>query len=141
MDGSWDNIADAFMKPRLGGQLDELDSLFSRFDQPPSGQYSGWYQYFQRDAKSILGKNVKDPLRLSYCGKGDLEKCQNDLWDAIEASGDEIAADQGTGDPAQWRSSATAERISFTPGLLSTTMRYTNRPSGIQQVISFDGHR
>ena len=27
------------------------------------------------------------------------------------------------------------------PGLLPYTMRYTNRPSGIQQVITFDGHR
>jgi hypothetical protein len=30
---------------------------------------------------------------------------------------------------------------SFVPGLLPTTMRYTNRPTGIQQVISFKGHR
>ena len=35
MDGSWTNIANAFMKPRLGSQLDELNSLFSRFDLPP----------------------------------------------------------------------------------------------------------
>jgi hypothetical protein len=33
------------------------------------------------------------------------------------------------------------ERIPFVPGLLPTTLRYTNRPSGIQQVISFDRHR
>ena len=33
------------------------------------------------------------------------------------------------------------ERIAFRPGLLPTTIRYTNRPSGIQQVISFGGHR
>ena len=33
------------------------------------------------------------------------------------------------------------KRISFTPGLLKTTMRWTNRPSGIQQVISLRGHR
>ena len=33
------------------------------------------------------------------------------------------------------------ERITFAPGLLPYTMRYTNRPSGIQQVIEFRGHR
>ncbi|MGI8727535.1 MAG: hypothetical protein ACR2K6_07640, partial [Solirubrobacterales bacterium] len=44
-------------------------------------------------------------------------------------------------DPTKWRSSATEERISFAPGLLQKTIRYTNRPSGIQQVISFDGQR
>ena len=43
--------------------------------------------------------------------------------------------------PDAWRSDAAAERISFAPGLLTTTIRYTNRPSGIQQVISFKGHR
>ena len=78
MDGSWTNIANAFMKPRLGTQLDELATLFSRFDLPPSGQYSGWYQYFDRDIKSLLGIRRPAPLRNSYCGKGKLKACQND---------------------------------------------------------------
>ena len=39
------------------------------------------------------------------------------------------------------RGDANAERIGFRPGLLSTKIRFTNRPSGIQQVISFSGHR
>ncbi len=49
-------------------------------------------------------------------------------------------ASQGTADPAAWRASAVPERITFQPGLLPYTMRYTNRPTGIQQVISFNGH-
>lgn len=140
MDGSWTNIANAFMKPRIGSQLDELDSLFSRFDQPPAGQYSGWYQYFDRDINELLGNHVPSPLHLSYCGKGKLSRCQQDIWNAIEQSGEEIAVEQGTDNPAQWHSDATAEQIHFRP-LALETMRYTNRPSGIQQVISFDGHR
>ncbi len=140
MDGSWTNIANAFMEPRLGSQLDELSSLFSRFDLPPGGQYSGWYQYFDRDISALLGSHVPSPFRNSYCGKGKLKKCQKDLWKAIDASGDEIAAAQGTDDPTQWRSDATREQIKFSPINLKT-MRYTNRPSGIQQVITFDGHR
>lgn len=140
MDGSWDNIADAFMKPRLGTQLDELDSLFSRFDQPPGGQYSGWYQYFDRDINALLGRKVPQPFNVSYCGKGKLKACQAAIWNALDASGAEIAAAQGSEDPSAWRSSATDEEIQFAPVPLKT-MRYTNRPSGIQQVISFDGHR
>ena len=31
--------------------------------------------------------------------------------------------------------------MQFVPGLLPYTMRYTNRPTGIQQVITFTGHR
>ena len=67
--------------------------------------------------------------------------CQQAIWNAIAAAGAELTAAQGTSDPAAWRADATAERIHFAPGLLPTTMRYTNRPSGIQQVISFNGHR
>jgi len=140
MDGSWTNIANAFMRPRLGSQLDELDSLFARFDKPPAGQYSGWYQYFDRDIRALLGMRVQAPLNLSYCGRGELRDCRRAIWGAIEQSGEEIAAAQGTADPTQWRSDATAEEIHFRP-LALKTMRYTNRPSGIQQVISFDGHR
>ena len=55
MDAAWPRIADAFMRSKLGPQLDELNSLFSRFDQPPGGQYSGWYQYFDRDIRKLLG--------------------------------------------------------------------------------------
>jgi len=141
MDGSWDNIANAFMAPKLGTQLDELDSLFSRFDLPPGGQYNGWYQYFDRDIRALLGKQVKSPFNNAYCGNGQLKACQNAIWSALATSGTELAAAQGTDDPSQWRSDATRERIEFAPGLIPTTMRYTNRPSGIQQVISFNGHR
>ena len=66
MDAAWPKIADAFMKPWLGSQLDELNSLFSRFDQPPGGQYDGWYQYFDRDIERLLGDAraaaVQEPL-------------------------------------------------------------------------------
>jgi acyl-homoserine lactone acylase PvdQ len=141
MDAAWDGIADAVMGPVLGPQLDELDSLFSRFDAPPSGQYAGWYQYFHRDIRKLLGKDQPNPFRVSYCGEGDLEQCQQDVWNAIADAGEQLAIDQGSSDPADWRADATAERISFAPGLFRKTLRYTNRPSGIQQVISFRGHR
>jgi acyl-homoserine lactone acylase PvdQ len=141
MDGSWDAIADAFMGPRLDSQLDELDALFRRFDLPPRGQYAGWYQYFDRDVRALLGEPVKRPFEVSYCGKGRKRACQQAIWGALAAAGAELEAAQGTPDPTLWRADATRERITFAPGLLTTTMRYTNRPSGIQQVISFKGHR
>jgi acyl-homoserine lactone acylase PvdQ len=140
LDVAWPKIADAFMKPVLGSQLDELNSLFSRFDQPPSGQYSGWYQYFDKDIRSLLGKKVKSPFRVKYCGHGKKAACQKAVWNAIAAAGTDLAADQGSSNPADWHSDATKEQIKFGPVSL-ITMRYTNRPSGIQQVISFKGHR
>ncbi|MDX6582350.1 MAG: hypothetical protein QOI10_1534 [Solirubrobacterales bacterium] len=141
MDGSWNRIADALMQSQLGDQLDELDSLFGRFDLPPSGQYDGWYQYFDRDIRELLGMNVKQPFENAYCGRGKLKACQSSIWAAIAAAGAELTTSQGTADPSLWRSDANRERIHFAPGLFSPSMRYTNRPSGIQQVISFDGHR
>jgi acyl-homoserine lactone acylase PvdQ len=139
MDGSWTKIANAFMKPVLGPQLDELNSLFSRFDAPPSGQYAGWYQYFDRDIKKLLGKKT-DPFRVSYCGHGNKAKCQSAIWGAIGAAGAELTDQYGSSNPSTWRKEATTEQIKFGP-LPLITMRYTNRPSGIQQVISFKGHR
>ncbi|MGZ8667067.1 MAG: penicillin acylase family protein, partial [Solirubrobacterales bacterium] len=141
MDTAWPKIADAFMAPKLGPQLDELNTLFSRFDQPPAGQYSGWYQYFVRDVKRLLGDSVPQPFENRYCGKGSLGACRKAIWNAIAAAGAQLSTTYGTTSPSAWRADATAERISFAPGLLPYTMRYTNRPSGIQQVISFDGHR
>ena len=83
---------------------------------------------------------VKQPLENEYCGGGRLRACQQAVWAAIAQAGAELSAEQGA-NPAAWRSDAVRERIGFVPGLLPTTLRYTNRPSGIQQVISFDRHR
>jgi hypothetical protein len=145
MDAAWPKIADAFMRPQLGSQLDELNSLFPRFDAPAGrngdSQYNGWYQYFDRDIRDVLGLPVRQPFHNEFCGHGDLGRCQQSIWRAIDNAGAELTAAQGTPDPAAWRADGTAERIHFVPGLLPTTMRWVNRPSGIQQVISFDGHR
>jgi acyl-homoserine lactone acylase PvdQ len=141
IDAAWPKLANALMAPRLGPQLDELASLFSRFDQPPGGQYSGWHQYFDRDIRRLLGLPLADPFENRYCGAGDLSRCRQSMWAALAEAGAELTAAQGTPNPAAWRADATRERISFVPGLLPTTMRYTNRPSGIQQLISFDRHR
>jgi acyl-homoserine lactone acylase PvdQ len=141
MDAAWPRIANAFMAPVLGPQLNELNSLFSRFEAPPGGQYAGWYQYFDRDVRKLLGMLQPQPFANAYCGAGNLRRCQKSVWAAIAATGSALTRQQKTSTPSAWRASATAERITFIPGLLKFTMSYTNRPSGIQQVISFNRHR
>lgn len=90
-----------------------------------------------RDLRALLSKErLPDEFNIAYCGKGKLGACQQSIWAAIQAAAQLLTADQGTADPAAWRSSATAERINFSPIPL-ISMRYTNRPSGIQQVIWF----
>lgn len=137
MDAAWPKIADAFMAPVLGSNLAEFATLESRHSL---SQYTGWYQYFDKDIRTLLGDNVAGKLNKRYCGAGDKARCQSDVWGAIQAAYIEMAEAQGP-DPSAWRGDANAERISFTPGLLKTTIRWTNRPSGIQQVVSFKGHR
>jgi Penicillin amidase len=139
MDAAYPNIVNNELAARLGqALLPQLDNLASRWDAPPGGEYSGWYQYFDRDIRGLLAKKKRlpDQFNLTYCGKGHLGLCRQEVWTAIQAAGQQLTADEGTADPAAWRASATAEQIHFSP-LPLITMAFTNRPSGIQQVISF----
>jgi acyl-homoserine lactone acylase PvdQ len=140
MDAAWPHIADAVMTPVLGPQLAELASLVPRFDQPPGGQGSGWHSYVVKDLRTQFGRRPAAPFRVRYCGAGQAAGCRTALWAALDQAGSELAAAQGP-NPAAWRADANKERLGFVPGLLQTTIRYTNRPSGIQQVISFRGRR
>ena len=138
MDVAWPRIADAFMAPVLGPNLEELAALVSRHSL---SQYGGWWQYFDKDVRRLLGDTVEGPLANRYCGGGDKAACQAAVWDAIAKAHADGAARYGSADASTWRGDAAAERIEFVPGLLETTIHWTNRPSGIQQVISFKGHR
>jgi acyl-homoserine lactone acylase PvdQ len=142
MDTAWPKLADAAMRPVLGQPLaDQLhNTLHRRFDLPPSGMFGGWHMYMSKDLRRLMGRRVEGPLANRYCGNGNAASCRADLWAAMEAAGAELEAAQGP-DPSGWRADANRERIRFAPGLLPYTMRYTNRPSGIQQVIEFRRHR
>ena len=85
------------------------------------------------------GQRVRGKYNVRYCGGGSLRRCRALLWAAIDQAGNALSQAQGS-NPSAWRVSATKERITFIPGLLPFTMRYTNRPTGIQQVLSFSGH-
>jgi acyl-homoserine lactone acylase PvdQ len=142
MDAAWPKIADAVMSPVLGPQLGELRSLITRDSRPGnqgSAYGSGWYGYVDKDLRTLLDRSVTGKFQRRFCGAGDLTACRNSLWQALEDAGDDLAAAQGTNDPAQWRSDATAERIRFLPSF-PITMRWTNRPT-FQQAISYSGHR
>jgi acyl-homoserine lactone acylase PvdQ len=141
MDAVYPRIGDAVMAPVLGPQLSQLGELTGTRNGPGSGFTGGRINFVDKDLRTLLGEQLKSPFKTQFCGNGDKTACANSLWAAFEAAGDELAAAQGTNDPAAWTSDATPERIKFLPGLFTKTMRYTNRPSGIQQVLSFSGHR
>jgi hypothetical protein len=141
MDAFGPLLSDAVMDPVLGPQATQLDKTIIGKDASWKGDYAGgWNSYVDKDLRTLLGDKVKGKFHFSFCGGGNLNACATALWGALDAAGNTLQAAQGP-DPSAWRADANAERISFAPGLLTTTIRYTNRPSGIQQVISFNGHR
>jgi acyl-homoserine lactone acylase PvdQ len=145
MDTAWPLMAKAWASSVLGSSLtDQLASFQSIYDYPNNGngtggQYTGWHIWMDKDFRTILGQHVRGRFSLRYCGDGSLKRCAKLLWNALTQAGTELAKQQGS-NPQNWHSSATAEEISFVPGLLNYKMRYTNRPTGIQQVLSFSGH-
>lgn len=141
MDEVYPRVADAVLRPVLGPQLEQLNQIAGSTNSPGSGFTGGRINYVDKDLRTLLGERFRDPFSTRFCGNGDLAACRDAIWQAFEDAGAALQAAQGGPDPAAWTSDAEAERISFAPGLLQTTIRYTNRPSGIQQVISFDGHR
>jgi hypothetical protein len=60
-------------------------------------------------------------------------RCSKELWAALASAGKSVAAKQGA-DPSKWTEKAAT--ISFSP-LPLTTIQYTNKPSGIHQVMAF----
>ena len=82
---------------------------------------------------------MTSPYRTRFCGAGQIALCAASLWVALDEAVAELERTLG-GDPASWRADATAERIRFAPGILTRTMRGSNKPT-FQQVITFATHR
>ena len=139
IDQAWQSIAGDGLCWRMGTKL--CEELASRnggsdaFDAPPGGQYGGWHQYMWKDLRNLLGEKVNGAYKIKYCGKGSLSKCSADIWDSISEASAALATAQGS-DPAAWRKAEAPEQITFSPVPL-ITMDYTNRPSGIHQLMDF----
>lgn len=140
----WDELypklVDAVMGPALGPNLDQLKDLVGENNSTRSGFTGGAINYLDKDLRTLLGTQFRAPYKTRFCGGGDANACRTALWSAIDAAGAAVEAKQGA-DVAAWKADANAEKITFAPGLLQTKIAYTNRPSGIQQVVSFTGHR
>jgi acyl-homoserine lactone acylase PvdQ len=139
-DALYPGLTDAALAPALGPQGAQLNAMEGRNNGPGSGFTGGRIWILDKDLKGLLGDPLKAPYTTKFCGGGDKATCQATVWQAFKDAGDTLAAAQGN-DVSAWFLDANAERIKFLPGMLPTTIRYTNRPSGIQQVITFTGHR
>jgi acyl-homoserine lactone acylase PvdQ len=142
LDAAWTPLATAVLQPVLGSlttQLATLENPDNKANNNGSSYGSGWYGYVEKDLRQLLGQPVQSGFSRRYCGDGDLTACRDSLWAVLQKAAQDLAAAQGP-DPAAWRSDATGERITFKPGLLTQTMRWTNRPT-FQQVGQYSGHR
>jgi acyl-homoserine lactone acylase PvdQ len=142
LDAAWNGLSTTVLSPVLGdltGQLATIMGPDNKANSGGSSYGSGWYGYVNKDLRSLLGQSVAARYSRPYCGGGDLTACRDSLWSALQQAAQSLAAAQGP-DPNAWRADATAERIVFKPGLLSQTMRWTNRPA-FQQVGQYTGHR
>ncbi|MFN8161380.1 MAG: penicillin acylase family protein [Solirubrobacterales bacterium] len=125
MDALWRPIADAVMTPVFGSLVGDLDKVRGL------GGLSG-ESYVDKDLRTLLGRNVRGKFNLRYCGNGDLTACRDSLWQAVHATADTLAAQQGDPDPEDWRK--LASQTGFVPGLLPDKFPTTNRPT-FQQVL------
>jgi acyl-homoserine lactone acylase PvdQ len=134
LDTAWRAITDAGLCDRLGsGLCKQLEGRISRFEASPGGQYAGWHQYMGKDLRTELGQKVRGKYGLRYCGAGSVSRCAKELWAALDGAAKSVTARQGS-DPSKWTEKAAV--ITFSP-LPLTTMQYTNKPSGIHQVMAF----
>ena len=88
-----------------------------------------------KDLRAELGDKVAGKYHLRYCGKGDVKTCAKELWTALDKTRKTLEARLGP-DPTAWRVPEAKEDITFAP-LPLITVQYTNKPTGIHQVLQF----
>jgi len=136
-DGDWDDagptIMEALFEPLVLAAIDPVFGDLSEtvYEERELSRDNG-QSVLDKDLRTLMGDEIDGPFNLPYCGGGDLEQCQEDLWAAVEIVSTELAATYGDDDPATWLSEA--ERTDFVPGLIPDTFRTTNRPT-FQQII------
>jgi acyl-homoserine lactone acylase PvdQ len=143
MDALWGRLANAVLAPvldaELRAQLERLVPNDPALEPTGSSASSGWWSYVQKDLRAVLGRRVPGAFETRFCGAGDVTACAASLWRALDEAAAALEAAQGP-DPAGWRADATLERIRFAPGILTRTMRGSNKPT-FQQAITFATHR
>ena len=109
------------MNPRLGSALAAFENLLGR---DPS--------YVDKDLKTQLGRHIRAPYSVRYCGRGNVAACARSLWAAVAAGRADLLKQTGSS-PSTWR--VDQGMTGFIPGVIKTTFPSTNRPT-YQQVIS-----
>jgi hypothetical protein len=137
MYGFYPRLVDAVMGGVLGPQTDEFKRLVGSVNSNFQGFSGAAIGHLDKILGSLTGEAQREPYKTQFCG--DAAACRERIWAALDATGAALEAEQGNPDPDTWR--AASGRTTFAPGVLQRTIRFTNRPSGIQVLATFDGHR
>ena len=133
LDAAWKGITDAGLCDRLGTSLcKQLEGRTSRFDQPPGGQYSGWHQYMGKDLRRCWPEG-SGTYHLRYCGDGASRPARRSCG---RRSTRRASAWPATRARIRPRGASRPTTITFSP-LPLITIQYTNKPTGIHQVMQF----
>lgn len=116
-------------------------------DHPRHGMGSAWngvpwYGYLSKDLRTLLGKDVVAPYRHSYCGKGRLAKCREQLRASLLATVEQLLAEQNAASVEELTYDKTQDDIRHsTAGVVGVRpIDWQNRPT-FQQVVEFSAHR
>ena len=115
MDGSWDNIANAFMKPRSARSSTSSTRLFSRFDLPPAASTRAGTSTSTATSSALLGMKQPTPFENSYCGKGKLKACQTRDLERDRRLGHRDRCRAGHRGSGRLALGCDAEQIKFSP--------------------------
>ena len=148
MDAAWNRLADAVLAPVLGtgpapgGLLDELARIVCA---RPAARCR-WLELLRR-LVVVRGQGPEKPARPPGAGRlrnAVLRGRQRRRVRSVALGGARRRVGPARGgagaSPAAWRADATKDRIGFAPGILTQTMRGSNKPT-FQQAITFATHR
>ncbi|MEA2426319.1 MAG: hypothetical protein QOH13_2729 [Thermoleophilaceae bacterium] len=122
---AWPKLRDAALGGVYGPVLDELNNTIG---------VGAVASIVDKDLRTELGRKVKGPFSMRYCGKGNVAKCSATLWAAMKAAVTELTKKLGS-DQSAWRTDQ--GMTGFVPGLIPTKFPTTNRPT-YQQILEWD---
>ena len=135
MDAWWTPLINAMYDPALGQPVEDVSREAFHNAPGPTGSafQDGFYGQVWTDLAQLLGDEVKSPTDRTYCGAddldgGSLDACADALWASLEATGEQLASDQGSEEPSEWSADEQAERILFLPNV-ALSMHWVNRPT------------
>jgi acyl-homoserine lactone acylase PvdQ len=128
--------------PKLSRRLPTLLDDHPRLGVGSAWNGIAWYGYVNKDLRTLLGRNVEDPYRYSYCGRGRLAACRDTLRTSLRAAVDRVLAEQEVRGVRALTYDKSIDYIrSSTAGVVGVRpIDWQNRPT-FQQVVEFTGHR